>query len=376
MDREPLPGIPDFVDEAVGGGDANAETLRIGGGQFGDVGRDLPLAELGVLGVEELKEVLDRRTPVGHGPSLRCRGLMSGAVCGPPFGTERSIHSARDRESWQRSGRIPQLPGLPGFGGLNSSQGCADLQPLGNYRKSHRDRSDMTAGVAASDGPGGERPLIICGMHRSGTSFVASLVAGAGVHLGDELLESSPGNPRGHFEDVGILDFHRTVLIANGIVSEGYTTQATIALSPSLRRQAADLLAARAGRGRTWGWKEPRTTLFLDVWQTLVPEARFLLLFRRPWEVVDSLFRRGETTFRHNPAFALDVWLHYNRLLLEFATRAGCATRSASGSTGRSAIRPTATTTRGSCRMATRAGPRCSPPCAPSRSRSTGSCRN
>jgi hypothetical protein len=77
----------------------------------------------------------------------------------------------------------------------------------------------MTAGVAASDGPGGERPLIICGMHRSGTSFVASLVAGAGVHLGDELLESSPGNPRGHFEDVGILDFHRTVLIANGIVS-------------------------------------------------------------------------------------------------------------------------------------------------------------
>ena len=179
----------------------------------------------------------------------------------------------------------------------------------------------MTAGVAASDGPGGERPLIICGMHRSGTSFVASLVAGAGVHLGDELLESSPGNPRGHFEDVGILDFHRTVLIANGIVSEGYTTQATIALSPSLRRQAADLLAARAGRGRTWGWKEPRTTLFLDVWQTLVPEARFLLLFRRPWEVVDSLFRRGETTFRHNPAFALDVWLHYNRLLLEFATR-------------------------------------------------------
>jgi hypothetical protein len=37
--------------------------------------------------------------------------------------------------------------------------------------------------------------------------------------------------------------------------------------------------------------------------------------------VVDSLFRRGETTFRHNPAFALDVWLHYNRLLLEFATR-------------------------------------------------------
>lgn len=179
----------------------------------------------------------------------------------------------------------------------------------------------MTAGVSASDGPGGERPLIICGMHRSGTSFVASLVAGAGVHLGDELLESSPGNPRGHFEDKGILEFHRTALIANGIVSEGYTTQTDIHLSPSLRRLAASLVAARAGRGRVWGWKEPRTTLFLDVWQELMPEARVLVLFRRPWEVVDSLYRRGETTFRHHPAFALDVWVHYNRILLDFVTR-------------------------------------------------------
>lgn len=179
----------------------------------------------------------------------------------------------------------------------------------------------MTAGVTASDGPGGERPLIICGMHRSGTSFVASLVAGAGVHLGDELLESSPGNPRGHFEDVGILEFHRTALVANGIVSEGYTTQPQITLSPSLQRLASELVATRVGHGRMWGWKEPRTTLFLDVWRTLLPDARFLLVFRRPWEVVDSLYRRGETAFRHNPTFALDIWLHYNRLLVEFAAR-------------------------------------------------------
>ena len=178
----------------------------------------------------------------------------------------------------------------------------------------------MIAGVAASDGPGGERPLIICGMHRSGTSFVASLVAGAGVHLGDELLEASPGNPRGHFEDVGILEFHRQALVANGIVSEGYTTQPTIVLTPSLRRAATDLIAERGGHGRPWGWKEPRTTLFLDAWRELLPEARFLLVFRRPWEVVDSLYRRGEATFRHNPPFALDVWLHYNRRVLAFVT--------------------------------------------------------
>ncbi|MFM7207754.1 MAG: sulfotransferase family protein [Planctomycetaceae bacterium] len=179
----------------------------------------------------------------------------------------------------------------------------------------------MADGTTGAEGPGVDHPLIICGMHRSGTSFVASLVAGAGVHLGDELLEPSPGNPRGHFEDVGVVDFHRTVLVANGILSEGYTVQPRITMTSSLRRAAAAVVAARAGRTRPWGWKDPRTTLFLDFWRESLPNARFLLLFRRPWEVVDSLYRRGETTFRHHPEFALDVWLHYNRLLLDFATR-------------------------------------------------------
>jgi hypothetical protein len=164
-------------------------------------------------------------------------------------------------------------------------------------------------------------PLIICGMHRSGTSLLASLLDAAGLHLGDDLLGASPENPRGHFEDIGILEFHRTALVANGIVSEGYTTQAGIVVPETLRREAAALMAARTGRGRAWGWKEPRTTLFLDFWSGLLPDARYLLVFRRPWEVVDSLFRRNETTFLYNPAFAIEVWTHYNRLLLEFARR-------------------------------------------------------
>jgi hypothetical protein len=61
----------------------------------------------------------------------------------------------------------------------------------------------------------------------------------------------------------------------------------------------------------------------------LLPEANFLFLYRPPWDVVDSLFRRGDQVFRANPCFAVRVWTHYNRLLLafhdRFPTRCLCA---------------------------------------------------
>ena len=68
-------------------------------------------------------------------------------------------------------------------------------------------------------------------------------------------------------------------------------------------------------------WKDLRTILFLDYWADLLPDASFVFVFRRPWKVVDSFFRRGDPAFVHNPAFAARVWLNYNRLIVRFITR-------------------------------------------------------
>ncbi|MFM9058525.1 MAG: sulfotransferase family protein [Planctomycetaceae bacterium] len=165
------------------------------------------------------------------------------------------------------------------------------------------------------------RPLIIGGMHRSGTSLTASLLASAGIDLGPELLGASPSNPLGHFEDVGFYEFHRRALVAQGIVSEGYTATSRGSVPAALEAEARGLVAARQLRGVAWGWKEPRTTLFLDFWKSALPDARCVFVFRRPWEVADSLFRRGDQAFGLDPCFAFDVWTHYNRLILDFARR-------------------------------------------------------
>jgi hypothetical protein len=163
-------------------------------------------------------------------------------------------------------------------------------------------------------------PLIIAGMHRSGTSFTASLLAAAGVHLGDSLLPAQHGNDEGHFEDTGILAFHERVLRSLGLDSDGFVARQVGRGDAATRREAEALAAARARPGRLWGWKEPRTVLFLDWWRDTLPDARFLMIFRDPWEVADSLYRRGDEAFAVDPALALRLWLHYNRAIVEFAT--------------------------------------------------------
>ena len=163
--------------------------------------------------------------------------------------------------------------------------------------------------------------VLIGGMHRSGTSLLASLFEGAGVAMGERLLGNGNGNDVGHFEDLDFQEFHERALVGNGLPTEGFTADGLPVVPTALRGQAEKILAARRRRGGVWGWKDPRTILFLDFWDELLPDAKYVFIFRRPWEVVDSFFRRGDPAFVFNPLLAARVWLHYNRLMLRFVAR-------------------------------------------------------
>lgn len=172
----------------------------------------------------------------------------------------------------------------------------------------------------------GARPLVITGMHRSGTSLLASLFAGAGVNVGSRLMGASRGNDRGHWEDLDFYEFHARVLEANGVGPEGFVCADELLVPPAMRDDAARVIAGKAAAQTPWGWKDPRTTLFLDFWQSLLPDAAYVFVFRSPWEVADSLFRRGDAIFLQHPAFAVRVWHHYNRRIVDFflAHRSRC----------------------------------------------------
>lgn len=159
--------------------------------------------------------------------------------------------------------------------------------------------------------------LIITGMHRSGTSLTTSLLESAGVYIGDRLMDGGNGNTKGHFEDLDFVDLHRQSLTQQGANREGWTTQTNFLFASENLIQAKNLIK-KNNKQPIWGWKDPRTTLFLNAWQNLIPEAKFIFIYRSPWDVVDSLFRRGDMIFKRDPAIAIHTWISYNQAILDF----------------------------------------------------------
>ena len=165
--------------------------------------------------------------------------------------------------------------------------------------------------------------LIIAGMHRSGTSLTAALCQTAGLFIGHRLMPGYPGNERGHFEDMDFVGIHQRSLVANGLVDTGFDIgTASLSVPVAERDVARSLLEERRALGVHWGWKDPRSVLFLPFWAEAIPEAKFLFVFRRPCEVVDSLFRRNsdvDRIFRGDPLRAVLLWCRYNTAIRDFA---------------------------------------------------------
>ncbi|MEG4353236.1 glycosyltransferase [Microcoleus sp. LAD1_D3] len=164
--------------------------------------------------------------------------------------------------------------------------------------------------------------FIVTGMHRSGTSLTASLFQKVGVDIGKKLVGPADGNVKGHFENVDFVEFHKSVLRSHGIDELGCTLEKTIPVAAEYVEIAKRAIDQNQQTHKHWGWKDPRTALFWDFWLTLLPEANFICVYRSPWEVVDSLYRRGtDFSLLQNPEMAVKMWIHYNQKVLELYER-------------------------------------------------------
>ncbi len=156
-------------------------------------------------------------------------------------------------------------------------------------------------------------------MHRSGTSLVASAIRAGGVDVGSDLLGADAGNPRGHFEDRDFVRLHEEMLVAAGETWLTGRAHPVTDIPPALVERARSLVAARS-RLDVWGWKDPRTLLFLELWDEILPEPGYLFVYRHPVDVALSLARRG-VELRSNPWLALRAWITHDRELLRFVER-------------------------------------------------------
>ncbi|MFC1922353.1 sulfotransferase [Chloroflexota bacterium] len=156
------------------------------------------------------------------------------------------------------------------------------------------------------------QPLIILGMHRSGTSLAVRLLTEIGVHMGDRLSRDAEAiffqklNRRifqdvdtkwgyveplieemrsSHFIDMQTSAMQRALFEEKRLF--GKEPKISEFFGPQLWRQISK------GQMLTWGWKDPRTTLTFPIWLKIFPRAKILHILRNGIDVAISTHRRS-----------------------------------------------------------------------------------
>ena len=151
--------------------------------------------------------------------------------------------------------------------------------------------------------------IVVLGMHRSGTSSVAGLLARMGAWPGeDSALLIGPDNPRGHYE---LAELHSACvrrLAAAGGDWKHPPPAAPAAAVDAFRREAAAILETLDAH-RPWFIKEPRLCLLARELLPLLTRPVFVHVVRDPLEVAASLAARD----RLGRVEALALWERYTR---------------------------------------------------------------
>jgi len=169
-------------------------------------------------------------------------------------------------------------------------------------------------------------PILILGMHRSGTSLLARMLAEAGVYLGppEQLVQAhKEDNPDGYWENTKIIDLNDRLLKALGgmdqrppAIKSGWSEDPAIC---AFTEEADAILSQLVSTG-PWGWKDPRTMLTLEFWVRLLPSARLVFVVRNPIEVALSLGRRSNYDWDvyYSPCMpqAFVMWAAYHQAAL------------------------------------------------------------
>jgi hypothetical protein len=167
---------------------------------------------------------------------------------------------------------------------------------------------------------GSTNPLLVTGMHRSGTSMATRLLNLCGLHLGDprRLLTARPDNPQGFWENLDFVTMDDRILARVGAAwdlppGKPVDRAALSTLLDDFRNPAEACAAATAAgaENRAWGWKDPRGSLLLPFWTAVVPGLQVVVCLRDPREVAASLAKRNGLSTQ----LGLHLWERYNERL-------------------------------------------------------------
>lgn len=145
-------------------------------------------------------------------------------------------------------------------------------------------------------------PIVVLGMHRSGTSMISRLLNLAGMYLGEvgDMMPVKESNLAGHWEHVKFYELNDRILRRFGgswddppLFPPDWPDMPDL---QGLREESSQFVASTFSSDQAWGWKDPRTSLTLPFWRRTIPDLqRFVVCVRNPLDVAASLRARDGT---------------------------------------------------------------------------------
>ena len=148
--------------------------------------------------------------------------------------------------------------------------------------------------------PTARPPVVILGMHRSGTSMVSELLDELGLFVGHELQDDHESTffldlNEQLFARVGAA-WDRPLPVSDFLACDDAVRMTAEALTADLSsRRVRPFLNRRttlAAFDQPWGWKDPRTVVTLPLWLRVFPDAKLVYIIRNGVDVAKSLMVR------------------------------------------------------------------------------------
>jgi len=155
-------------------------------------------------------------------------------------------------------------------------------------------------------------PLIITGMHRSGTSLLAQVLYSMGLHLGCDCRLDEMESWFLREQNMRIFKQARARWDKPGpmhrLLQDSERSDALVAdlREVCCAEDTRDYLGAKryrtnaalAEQEQPWGWKDPRNTFTLPLWLQVFPNTRIINIHRNGVDVANSLLQRAQRLFK------------------------------------------------------------------------------
>ena len=143
------------------------------------------------------------------------------------------------------------------------------------------------------------------GMHRSATSMIARALHKSGeVDMGEDLLLELPDNPRGHYENRRFLDLNIRILeSAGGSWRSPPSKDKILRQKDKFDDEIKNVIESEVSKAKkkglgSWGFKDPRTVLTIDLYLPHLPSPQFIICYRNPEDIAKSLNKRDNISIR------------------------------------------------------------------------------